>query len=74
MDKEEFAKKLKEYRRLSGLTQAKMSEVMLVPLPTIKQWETSKRECPEYTQILILNELERRINQMEGEKNIDRHI
>lgn len=59
MDKKEFAQKLKDCRSAAGLTQVEMSERMKIPLGTIKKWECSNRECPEYTQILILKELER---------------
>lgn len=59
MDRKEFAEKLKDRRNAAKLSQAEMSEKMKIPLGTIKRWEGANRECPEYTQILILKELER---------------
>lgn len=66
MNKEEFAEELKRKRKAANLTQTKMSDVMLIPVQTIKQWEGANRECPVYTQRFILNELERMIESMDN--------
>lgn len=51
--------KLKEARLSAGLTQAKMSELMKIPMRTIQHWEGGTRQCPIWAEELILAELAR---------------
>lgn len=51
--------KLKEARLDAGLTQAKMSELMEIPIRTIQHWEGGTRQCPPWAEKLILAELGR---------------
>lgn len=55
---------VKEARKQAGLTQAKMNQLMKVPLRTIQSWEAGDREPPEYVQMLVLEKLK----QLEKEK------
>lgn len=49
---------VKKARKEANLTQAKMNQIMKVPLRTIQSWEAGDREPPEYVQILVLEKLE----------------
>lgn len=50
---------VKDARKAAGLTQAKMFEIMKVPIRTIRSWETGDRIPPEYVQILVLEKLDK---------------
>ena len=52
-----FSEKLKQARADAGMSQAKMSEKMEIPIRTVENWESGKREPPAYVQKMILNEL-----------------
>ena len=49
---------VKAARKAAGLTQAKMNQLMKVPMRTIQSWEAGDRVPPEYVQILVLEKLE----------------
>lgn len=49
---------VKAARKSAGLTQAKMNQLMKVPMRTIQSWEAGDRIPPEYVQILVLEKLE----------------
>ncbi len=49
--------KIKEARLAAGLTQTKMSELTLIPVRTIQDWEAGRRKCPPWAERLILKEL-----------------
>lgn len=51
--------KIKEARKLYGLTQQRLSELLDIPKRTIEDWEGERRECPSYVENLILYWLER---------------
>ena len=53
-----FAENLKSARAKTGMSQQKMSDLMLIPKRTIEEWEASRRTPPEYVQRFVLNELE----------------
>lgn len=53
-----FAEKLKEARAATGMSQQKMSDLMLIPKRTIENWEVGERTPPPYVQRFVLNELE----------------
>ncbi len=50
---------LKEARIAAGLTQAKMHELMDIPVRTIQEWEGGRRIPPKYVERLVIAELER---------------
>lgn len=50
-----FSEKLKQARSIAGISQAKMSETLFIPLRTIESWESGSREPPSYVQSLVLN-------------------
>lgn len=45
--------KIKELRKISGMTQKKFGEYFSIPQRTIQNWEEGQRECPEYLLRLI---------------------
>lgn len=49
---------VKATRKAAGLTQAKMNQLMKVPMRTIQSWEAGDRIPPEYVQILVLEKLD----------------
>lgn len=57
MNKEEFAKELREKRNLAGLTQAALSEMTGIPIRTIKSWECASREASDYVQRFVIDKL-----------------
>lgn len=57
MDKT-FADKFKEARALTGLSQQKLADRMLIPKRTLQKWEIGERVPPEYVQRFVLNELD----------------
>lgn len=46
--------KIKEIRKLTGLSQAKFAARYEIPKRTIENWETGKTEPPEYVYKLLL--------------------
>lgn len=44
---------IKEMRALLGITQAAFSEKYNIPKRTIENWESGKRECPQYVHNLL---------------------
>lgn len=55
---ETFAEKLRAARAITGMSQQKMADRMLISKRTIEKWETGERVPPEYVQRFVLNELE----------------
>lgn len=49
---------IKEARIEAGLTQQHMSELLEIPLPTIKKWETEVRKPPVWAEKLIIEKLQ----------------
>lgn len=45
--------KMREIRKLTGLSQAAFSEKYEIPKRTIEDWETEKRTCPTYVNRLL---------------------
>lgn len=45
--------KIKEIRKLTGLSQIQFSEKYGIPLPTIRHWEQGQRKCPQYVLDLL---------------------
>ena len=56
--------RIKEARQAAGLTQKRLSELLLIPLRTIENWESGKREPPLWAENLIVEKLQR-LNQGE---------
>ena len=52
-------KTIREARIAAGLTQAKMHELMDIPVRTIQEWEGGRRIPPKYVERLVIAELER---------------
>jgi hypothetical protein len=50
--------RIKEARRAAGLTQKRMSELLLIPLRTIENWESSRRNPPLWAENLIVEKLQ----------------
>lgn len=46
--------KIKEIRKLTGLSQAKFAARYEIPKRTIENWETGKTEPPEYVYKILL--------------------
>lgn len=49
--------KIKQARLAAGLTQKSMSELFQIPRRTLEDWETGKRNPPEWAEILIVEKL-----------------
>ncbi|EJP32486.1 DNA-binding helix-turn-helix protein [Selenomonas sp. FOBRC9] len=56
--------RIKEARQAAGLTQKGMSELLFIPLRTIENWESGKRNPPLWAENLIVEKLQR-LNQGE---------
>ena len=56
--KKTFSERFKELRQATGLSVAKLSERMLIPLRTLQKWDSGERVPPPYVQRFVLNELE----------------
>ena len=56
--------KIREIRKISGLSQAKFGEKYGIPKRTIESWEMGERECPGY----VLELLRRAVNEDFGQK------
>ena len=50
--------RIKEARQTAGLTQKRMSELLLIPLRTIENWESGKRNPPLWAENLIVEKLQ----------------
>ena len=50
--------RIKEARMSVGLTQKRMSELLLIPLRTIENWESGKRNPPLWAENLIVEKLQ----------------
>lgn len=50
---------IKEYRIAAGLTQEEFSELFEIPIDTVKNWDSGRREPPVWAKKLIIKELER---------------
>ena len=53
-----FSERFKEARQATGLSVAKLSERMLIPLRTLQKWDSGERTPPVYVQRFVLRELE----------------
>lgn len=51
--------KIKLARRLAGLTQQKMSDIMEIPKRTIEDWDTGRRTPAPWVERLVVAELGR---------------
>lgn len=51
--------KIKEARIQAGLTQKEMSETLKIPQRTIENWDAGIRRPPEWTELLIVEKLEK---------------
>lgn len=49
---------IKDARLAAGLSRSAMSERMQIPVRTIEDWESGKRNPPDYVKRLIIKELE----------------
>ena len=50
--------RIKEARQAVGLTQKRMSELLLIPLRTIENWESGKRNPPLWAENLSVEKLQ----------------
>lgn len=53
-----FSERLREARKKTGLSVAKLAERMLISKRTLEKWESGVRTPPPYVQRFVLNELE----------------
>lgn len=53
-----MSERIKEARQVAGLTQKRMSELLLIPLRTIENWESGKRNPPLWAENLIVEKLQ----------------
>lgn len=53
-----MSERIKEARKSAGLTQKRMSELLLIPLRTIENWESGKRNPPLWAENLIVEKLQ----------------
>lgn len=56
---------IKESRIAAGLSRAEMSRQFKIPIRTLENWESGARKPPEWTEKLIIDELERIKNHMQ---------
>lgn len=47
----------REIVRASGLTQAAFAAKLCIPLRTVEDWVAGRRNCPDYTRLLIAEKL-----------------
>lgn len=50
---------IKDYRIAVGMTQAEFSDLFEIPIDTVKNWDSGRREPPVWAKKLIIKELER---------------
>ena len=48
---------IKEARQSVGITQRTLSELLEIPLRTIEDWDSGKRNPPRYVEKLIVKEI-----------------
>ena len=68
MDKirESVSNKLKQYRKIKGLTQEEFAEENNISVKTIAQWEQGKVDAPIYIILMLRKELQLSIDQIYG--------
>lgn len=49
--------KIKEYRKSAGLTQKQFSDLFKIPIDTVKNWDSGRRNPPEWAEKLIIEKL-----------------
>lgn len=52
-----MANKIKEIRKAAGITQKEFSELLGIPIDTVKSWESGRRKSPEWVEKLITEKL-----------------
>lgn len=50
---------IREMRVRAGLSRAEMSRQFKIPVRTLENWESGKRNPPEWAEMLIIEKLER---------------
>ncbi len=50
---------IKDYRMAAGMTQEEFSELFEIPIDTVKNWDSGRREPPIWAKKMIIKELER---------------
>lgn len=50
---------IKDYRIAAGMTQEEFSDLFEIPIDTVKNWDSGRREPPVWAKKLIIKELER---------------
>lgn len=58
MEEKALVERIKEKRKAAGLTQPQMSELLGIPLPTIKKWDSRAREPADWVAALVIDKLE----------------
>lgn len=53
-----MSQRIKQARQAAGLSQKKMSDLLLIPLRTIENWESGKREPPLWAENFIVEKLQ----------------
>jgi len=61
---------VREARKEVGLTQQRLSDISGIPKRTIENWEGGQRSCPDWTERLVINEIERIGKMMNDKKYI----
>ena len=51
--------KIKEARKAAGFTQQQIKDLIGIPTRTLQGWENGERKCPEWTEKLVVAEIER---------------
>lgn len=57
MNKSITDNKIKQARKAAGLKQSEMSELLHIPIDTIKGWDSGRQYPPEWAEILIVEKL-----------------
>lgn len=50
---------IKEYRQAAGLTQQQFADLLEIPIDTVKNWDSGRRNPKKWTEKLIIEKLER---------------
>ena len=58
--------KIKEARIHAGFNRPQLHEALGIPVRTIENWESGKRKCPEWAELLIVAELNRLATRQKG--------
>ena len=53
-----MSERIREARKTAGLTQKRLPELLLIPLRTIENWESGKRNPPLWAENLIVEKLQ----------------